>query len=140
MLTHKYGVGLDSLPEAMEIRKTVFVDEQGFVDEFDETDKTAHHIVVLHDGSPIATGRVFPDEGSWHIGRVAVLPDSRKTGAGRYVMNTLEEIAAENGAAEVVLSAQVQASGFYERLGYSAFGEEYLDQHCPHIDMRKKIK
>jgi predicted GNAT family N-acyltransferase len=39
----------------------------------------------------------------------------------------------------VSLSAQVQAMGFYERQGHRPEGEEYYDEHCPHIAMRKKL-
>ncbi|MDE8715150.1 GNAT family N-acetyltransferase, partial [Veillonella atypica] len=28
---------------------------------------------------------------------------------------------------------------FYESLGYKAEGEEYLDEGCPHVIMRKKL-
>ena len=37
------------------------------------------------------------------------------------------------------LSAQVQAKPFYESLGYRAEGEEYLDEGCPHVMMRKVL-
>ena len=43
------------------------------------------------------------------------------------------------GGEKVVISAQCQARAFYEKLGYTAFGEEYLDEYCPHIDMEKKL-
>ncbi|WP_329887796.1 hypothetical protein [Pseudoramibacter faecis] len=34
-------------PDARTIRQTVFVDEQGFYDEFDALDKTATHLVAI---------------------------------------------------------------------------------------------
>ena len=37
------------------------------------------------------------------------------------------------------LSAQVQAKGFYKKLGYVQDGDEYLDEHCPHILMCKVL-
>ena len=52
-------------------------------------------------------------------------------------MEGLEKEARKRGAEELMLSAQVQARGFYEKLGYSAYGGEYLDEHCPHIAMKK---
>ncbi|MDY4474645.1 GNAT family N-acetyltransferase [Mitsuokella sp.] len=39
----------------------------------------------------------------------------------------------------LVLSAQIQARPFYEKLGYRASGEEYLDEYCPHIRMEKEL-
>ena len=32
-----------------------------------------------------------------------------------------------------------RADGFYEKCGYTAEGETYLDQHCPHIHMFKLL-
>ena len=48
--------------QAMEIRKTVFVDEQGFQNEFDDIDFIAVHFVLFDDlDMPIATCRVFKE-------------------------------------------------------------------------------
>ena len=71
----------EKLPEeAHFIRQTVFVEEQGFREEFDTIDNTAVHAVVFADGSPIATGRIFPAEenGAYYLGRLAVLKDFRR--------------------------------------------------------------
>lgn len=39
--------------DAMLVRKTVFVKEQGFRDEFDETDKIATHLVAYDNETPV---------------------------------------------------------------------------------------
>ena len=45
----------DTLPdEAAEIRRAVFVEEQGFHNEFDEIDKRAKHIVLYDNNAPWA--------------------------------------------------------------------------------------
>ena len=121
------------------VRKKVFMEEQGFHDEFDSTDETAWHLTVCQSGGPVAAARIFPEgEGSWHFGRICVLPEYRGAGLGRKIMEQLEEKAAAFGAKRFVLSAQKQARGFYEKLGYRQEGEEYLDEHCPHVWMVKE--
>ena len=45
--------------DAVMIRETVFMKEQGFHDEFDETDRSAAHLVLYIDGLPAATCRFF---------------------------------------------------------------------------------
>ena len=40
---------------------------------------------------------------------------------------------------QVFVSAQVRAMPFYESLGYTVEGEQYMDEHCPHIRMRKAL-
>ena len=43
-------------------------------------------------------------------------------------------------AVTVILSAQEQAMGFYERCGYTAVtGESYLDAGIPHQDMARVV-
>lgn len=132
--------GTEGASDAFAIRQKVFVEEQGFQEEFDEIDARAFHAVLYKDGKALATGRTFSDGGRvFHIGRVAVLPEGRRQGLGALVMDALEEAVKQNGGASVGLSAQVQAQGFYEKLGYAAHGEIYLDEHCPHIQMIKEL-
>lgn len=130
----------DELPnEAKKIRMNVFINEQGFKNEFDETDETATHLVLFDEGKPIAVSRIYKGENakSWHIGRVAVVKEYRGKGFGKIVMLTSEHEAQRLGAKEITVSAQVSAEKFYKSLGYSRKGEEYYDEHCPHIDMTK---
>lgn len=133
----------EKLPEeAHFIRQTVFVEEQGFREEFDTIDNTAVHAVGFADGSPIATGRIFPAEenGAYYLGRLAVLKDFRKGGTGSKMLAFLESEAAKRGALKIILHAQIQAQPFYEKNGYIAAGEPFLDESTPHITMMKKLK
>ena len=70
-----------------------------------------------------------------HIGRVAVRHDARKTGVGKLVMEKCHQVAVSRGYSILTLSAQVQALGFYEKLGYQARGKIYLDAGIEHRDM-----
>lgn len=136
------GIGKgEAFSLAAEIRQAVFVEEQGFHNEFDETDATALHVVLKEGETAVATARAYhtPGETSYHIGRVAVTQKYRGTGLGRVVMLAIEEELKKLGATESVLSAQCQAEGFYKGLGYTSVGEVYLDEHCPHQDMRKVL-
>jgi predicted GNAT family N-acyltransferase len=74
-----------------------------------------------------------------HIGRMAVRKPWRGQGVGALVMEHLMERARQRGDREVVLSAQTHAVGFYEKFGFVAEGDEYLDCDIPHRDMRKVL-
>ena len=51
---------LDSVNDACRfIRETVFVEEQGFEEEFDTLDQTAVHFLITVDGGPAATARMM---------------------------------------------------------------------------------
>lgn len=133
--------GIENTSIAKDIRLTVFVEEQGFEDEFDEIDDTAWHIEVWDRGLPVVVGRMFESEkpGIFTIGRIAVLKEFRQFNIGTSVMQALEKHARQLGAIVIELSAQCSAEGFYEKLGYLKHGEVYLDQFCPHIKMVKKL-
>lgn len=128
--------------DAKIIRTRVFCEEQGFSTrgEFDETDKTARHLVAYQGGQPVGTGRIFSDDGAvWHIGRVAVLSECRGLHLGAGLMKEMEAEIRRLGGKSITLGAQVQARGFYASLGYAPQGEEYMDEHCPHVDMVKEL-
>lgn len=93
-------------------------------------------------GTPVATGRIFPAEenGAYYLGRLAVLKDFRKGGTGSKMLAFLENEAAKLGASKIILHAQIQAQPFYEKNGYIAEGEPFLDESTPHITMVKKLK
>lgn len=126
--------------ETIYIREIVFVHEQGFIDEFDELDNTSIHILISHNYNPVATARFYKiSDENFAIGRFAVIREYRNRGIGRFLMDKVEEKIKENGGKKAELSAQLQAKGFYESLGYRALGDIYYDQHAKHIHMEKKL-
>jgi predicted GNAT family N-acyltransferase len=133
----------ETLPEeSRSIREEVFVEEQGFSEEFDTVDHYALHFVAYaEDNTPIGTCRIFKENEAdvYFLGRLAVLKSARKMGVGRLLLAKAEEKASELGAGEIRLHSQCRAREFYEKCGYSAYGEIELDEGCPHIWMRKAI-
>ncbi len=129
-------------PESKQIRLEVFVNEQGFENEFDQFDEVdkAFHFVLFDDGLPVATCRMNKEaEGVYHIGRVAVKKDCRKKGYGAKVIAESEDAAKDMGGKMITIGSQVQAVGFYMSLGYTQEGEEYIEEGKPHVKVWKKI-
>lgn len=130
-----------TLPDAArEIRRKVFTEEQGFQNEFDPIDKVAAHLVLLGD-EPIGTCRVFFDEerNCCILGRLAVLKAYRGQGIGRILVSHAQAYARELGGKVLRLHAQCRITPFYEKLGFSPFGEIDYEEDCPHIWMEKKL-
>lgn len=127
--------------EARDIRTVVFVDEQGFEEEFDTTDNIATHLVLFENGIPAAVCRVFWDEamGQYLVGRVAVRKEFRGKGLGAAIVKAAEDQVRQMGGRELHLHAQCRITGFYEAIGYTSYGPVEDDQGCPHIWMRKRL-
>ncbi|MFI9466447.1 GNAT family N-acetyltransferase [Streptomyces sp. NPDC052492] len=134
------------------VRKEVFVAEQGVPEdiEYDAHDADAVHVLaVADDGTPLGTGRLLhgpaaaaktggdPSVGS--LGRLAVLRRARGLGVGAALVRAVEQAARDRGLTAVDLHAQTHALGFYERLGYEAYGPEFPDAGMPHRAMRRAL-
>ena len=131
-----------SLPaEACYIRETVFVEEQGFTDEFDKLDVISTHLVLFVQDCPAAVCRVYWDDvrKQYILGRVAVLKEFRRQGLGGAIIKTAEDYLREQGGKELHLHAQCRITDFYEAIGYTPYGEIEDDQGCPHIWMKKRL-
>lgn len=126
-------------PEALDVRIRVFCQEQGFVDEVDETDALARHLVLFEDGEAVGTCRVFCKNDVFFVGRLAVLKPYRSGGRGRLLLSAAEDAVREMGGTAVRLHAQCQAEGFYAASGYAPFGELDEEQGCPHVWMEKSL-
>lgn len=120
---------------AGEIRRLVFIEEQAVPveDEWDGRDPDCLHILAWRGTTALGTARLLPDG---HIGRVAVLAEARGLGIGVALMQASIVAARSHGHAHVELSAQTHALPFYERLGFVAFGDEFIDAGIPHRNMR----
>lgn len=151
--------------DAKIIRTAVFMEEQGFQNEFEPLDQDPHtiHVTGYLDGELVACARTFPvpaqeeatqsgcpflpsaedayqaDARLWVFGRLATLPAARGCGVGTKVLAASEAYAREQGATEMHLHAQCDKAGFYEKAGYSAYGDIEMDEHVPHQWMRKQL-
>ena len=150
-----------------DVRLEVFVAEQQvpFIQEVDARDDAPTTIHVLArgaDSTPLGAGRLLLDphhRGQVHLGRLAVRRVARGTGLGARLVAVLEASALEYAAAPlkaqdaaragvapgtpgvtVILSAQEQAMGFYERCGHQVLtGVSYLDAGIAHQDMVRTL-
>lgn len=128
----------DDLPEdAITLRTDIFVNEQGFQDEFDERDHHCIHLVFYDGNQAIGTCRYFKEDGHFILGRIAVIQTYRHKKVGTYIIDKACELM---GPGEVILHAQMQAKPFYEKLGFIAYGDIEYEEHCPHIWMRKHLR
>lgn len=125
------------------IRRAVFIVEQNVAEaeEWDGRDGAAIHLLARDaSGAAIGTARILTDGATGKIGRVAVLQSARGTGAGAALIRAaLDRLRATPGITRAKLGAQTHAIGFYEKLGFAAYGPEYDDAGIPHRDMAQDL-
>lgn len=137
---------------AYAVRHDVFVVEQGVPGdlELDERDPDADHFLAAVGTDVLGAGRLVVEPPGFagtdpslgpvgHLGRLAVRAHSRGTGLGARLVRAIEERAAGRGLTVLVLGAQTQAIGFYERLGYAAYGDVFDDAGLPHRWMQRRL-
>ena len=136
---------------ARALRTQVFIEEQriSHEQEWDLADDTSLHAVAFNRlGLPVATGRLLAQSnaalGDSHIGvaiigRLAVDRVLRGNGLGRDVLLALMQAARLRGDRAVALHAQRSAEGFYQRLGFVARGEPFIEADIEHIEMVRDL-
>lgn len=129
------------LKDALYVRKEVFVKEQKVpeIEEYDEIDLKACHIIVYINEVPVATGRLFKEQKTWFIGRICVLKEYRKNRIGKLIIEGLFEKALILGATELHLHAQTHALNFYKKFGFRAYGNTFSEAGIEHISMFKAL-
>lgn len=121
------------------VREEVFVVEQAVPAELEwnEGDDECEHVVALDEARrPIGTGRI---DGEGRIGRMAVVAARRGEGVGAALLGALVDLAVARGLRVVTAHAQTRAIGFYEREGFVAEGDEFMEAGIPHRLMRRLL-
>lgn len=123
---------------AFALRKEVFVWEQKVPEEeeLDSYDLTAIHYVAVAEGNVVATLRLITQPEHMKIGRVAVHQAWRGKGVARKLIEKAMADARAKGQERFYLTAQSDKLGLYEKLGFVAFGPEFMDGGMPHRAMR----
>jgi predicted GNAT family N-acyltransferase len=132
----------DDIEACLTLRRSVFVEEQNVPEdlELDGEDPQCRHVLAMENGLPVGTARFRQIGESIKVQRVCVPQMARGSGIGAKIMSFIIETAkAEQSAGQVSLSSQKDAIPFYEKLGFEAYGEEYMDAGIAHRDMTLKL-
>ena len=127
----KYGEQAEAIRA---VREAVFVEEQGVPLELERDDRDTHclHVVAFLENQAVGTARLDTDG---RLGRMAVLAEHRGLGIGSLLVDTLHGAARSEGLETVWCHVQTHAIPFYERFGYEARGEEFVEAGIPHREM-----
>ena len=124
------------------LRFAVFVEEQNVPLELerDALDDSAIHLLARVDDVPMGAARIVLKEDTGKIGRVCVLRQARGTGLGAaLIREALAILRTTPGITRAALGAQVDALGFYEKLGFAAYGDIFDDAGIDHRMMELRL-
>lgn len=128
------------LYEILKSRTEVFLLEQNIVcQDMDDVDYDSLHCFLSDGKRVVAYLRAFlSGEGEVTIGRVISL--EHRKGLGRTLMQrSLLEIKKIFSCEKLVVHAQKQAEGYYEKMGFRTVSGEFLEEGIVHVMMEMKI-
>ncbi len=79
------------------------------------------------------------DKDTVKLRQMAVTSGLQGKGIGRVLLSFAENIARDKGFKKITMHARKNAVGFYEKLGYSVVGNEFLEVTIPHFEMQKDL-
>jgi predicted GNAT family N-acyltransferase len=141
-LTYKLMASDADLRKAFDVRRQVFVREQGISEGlvFDNHDRDALHVVVEDGERIIATARVrFLGNNQAKLERMAVIKVFRHKGIGRGIIAFLNKELKGKQIQQLVIHAQEGAVEFYKSCGFQESGSPFWEANIKHIKMHKRI-
>jgi len=130
----------DEILDHFLIRKIVFIDEQyvSIEEEFDLVEKDRVMFLVYYDNKAIGAARLKLDPKKSKIERVCILKEYRNKGIGKKLIDDMIKYCHDNNAFNIHLGAQTHAISFYEKCGFTQYGELYYDANITHYNMKKE--
>ena len=141
-LSYKLVASDRELNGAFEVRRQVFVEEQGISEdlELDDHDREALHMVVKDGERVIGTARVlFLATSQAKIDRMAILKPFRRRGIGRRIISFMNKELRNRQVEHVVLHAQCSVVAFYKSCGFEELGLPFWEAGIKHIKMQKRL-
>ncbi len=127
---------------ALEVRKQVFIAEQGVAEaiELDGNDLEALHMIVKDRQRVIGTARIrFPANHQAKIERMAILKPLRRQGIGKGIISFLSDELKKREVERIILHAQYLVIDFYRSCGFEETGSPFLEAGIKHIRMEKQL-
>jgi len=131
----KVAQSTNELKEIYEVRRQVFVEEQGVSkeEEYDEYETTSTHLLIKMDEKIVGTCRYRNTVMGVKLERFAVLKKFRGLGVGAVlVKEVLNQI---DSSQQVYLHAQVQVVDFYTKFGFRKEGKVFKEAGIHHFKM-----
>jgi predicted GNAT family N-acyltransferase len=130
------------LHQAFEVRRQVFVQEQGISEDlvFDGNDRKALHVVVKVGEKVIGSARVqFLTDNQAKLERMAILQHYRRKGIGKEMLLFLDAVWKDKQMQRVIIHAQLEVVPFYRSCGFDQVGPPFQEAGIERIAMCKRL-
>ena len=124
--------------EILALRKKVFVEEQSIAPEIehDGYDPKAIHLFISDNKKIISCVRLYSKNiAELRLGRLCTIPEYRKKGYGKILMEAGVSFAKKEGFTKIAISAQSYLKNYYENFGFKVIGDTYQEAGIDHIAM-----
>lgn len=121
--------------QCLEIRRIVFIEEQGVPEEveMDAYENEATHFLALYGSAPAATGRLRLKKGFVKFERIGTLPPFRGKGIAKALVKEMQKVTLEVFPGYLpAMHAQADATSFYLKLGWVAVGSPFEEAGILH--------
>jgi len=128
--------------QMVELRKLILRKPLGldFTDDELESEKDDLLIAAYEDDTMLGCCILTQtDPDTVRLRQMAVRAGLQGKGVGRVLLEFAENIARDRGNKKLTMHARKTAAGFYEKQGYKAVGDEYVEVTIPHYNMEKKL-
>ncbi len=125
------------LYEILRVRAQIFIVERGMrCQDLDGVDQRSLHLYLEEDGKIAAYLRAYTTEdgGAAKIGRVLTVTHGAGLGR-RLIEESIPKIREALRADKIIVDAQKHAKGFYEKLGFEATSDEFIEEGVVHVAM-----
>ncbi len=128
------------LYEIVRARTEIFLLEQHIIcQDFDGVDYDALHCFLEENGKVVAYLRAYPaGDKTAKVGRVLSITHGMGWGT-KLMTEALPYIRQKLSCEKIIVHAQKQAQGFYEKLGFLVTSPDYLEEGIPHVTMELEI-
>ena len=124
------------------IRVKVFQEEQQVAAEleFDGLDNSAIQLLAYLNGKAVGTARIREiNTTTAKIERLAILPEARRKGIGKKLMQTALQVIDRQQKTTAVVHAQAYIAQLYRQLGFEIVGEQFSEAGIAHVKMIKQL-
>jgi ribosomal protein S18 acetylase RimI-like enzyme len=134
--------GTEEYQQMLKLRDAVLRKPLGLSFSAEELEKEKNNLLIAAYEDKQMLGccmLVEEDPQTVRLRQMAVINDLQGKGIGKALMNFAENLARDRGYQKITMHARKNAIGFYEKMGYSTNGKEFLELTIPHYVMEKEL-